>query len=126
MGLFETAMPLSLSFVFENSLLLTKNLTICEVFFMICTKVGRICAAGSVLFKLYIITFILVKSLMFLYFIYVLAVLIPVLAIGVRRLRDMGRRWTSYFINLIPCVGTVIFIIYLTKPSIPDDGTPVV
>jgi uncharacterized membrane protein YhaH (DUF805 family) len=48
---------------------------------------------------------------------YALAVLIPGLAITVRRLNDAGKHWSCMFINLIPLVGQIIFIIMLCKPS---------
>ena len=55
---------------------------------------------------------------------YGLAVLIPNLAILVRRLRDVGRPWFHMFISLIPCAGVIILIVWIVKPSIPDDGVP--
>jgi len=58
--------------------------------------------------------------------IYVVALIIPSLSMMIRRLRDMGRRWTSIFIGLIPCVGIILLIVFLVKPSVPDDGVPVV
>ena len=57
---------------------------------------------------------------------YSLAVLLPGLGICIRRLRDAGKAWGWIFISLIPLVGTIILIVFLCKPSIPDDGTPVV
>ena len=57
---------------------------------------------------------------------YALAALIPGLAISVRRLRDSGKQWTYLLFALIPIAGAIILIIQLCKPSIPDDGTPVV
>ena len=58
--------------------------------------------------------------------IYSLALLVPSLALSVRRLRDAGSRWTYMFITLIPLAGIVLFIIKLCKPSVADDGVPVV
>ena len=43
--------------------------------------------------------------------------MIPGLAITVRRLNDAGKHWGWMFINLIPLVGQIIFIIMLCKPS---------
>jgi len=57
---------------------------------------------------------------------YSLAITIPSLAMQVRRLRDAGKRWTYLFIGLIPFAGIILLIIALCKPSIQDDGVPVV
>lgn len=65
-------------------------------------------------------------ALMFLSYIYSLAVFLPALAIQIRRLRDAGKPWYYIFINFIPCVGFILYIIALCKASVPDDGTPVV
>ena len=50
--------------------------------------------------------------------VYSLATLIPTLSIAVRRLRDAGKSWGWLFINLVPLVGWIIFIIMLCKPSV--------
>ena len=50
--------------------------------------------------------------------VYSLATLIPTLSIAVRRLRDAGKGWGWLFINLVPLVGWIIFIIMLCKPSV--------
>lgn len=62
----------------------------------------------------------------FLTTVWALANLLPGLAIAVRRLRDAGKAWGWIFINLIPLVGQIIYLIFLLKPSVADDGTPVV
>jgi uncharacterized membrane protein YhaH (DUF805 family) len=45
--------------------------------------------------------------------IYSLAVLIPALAVAVRRLHDTGRSGWWVLISLIPLVGTIILIVFL-------------
>ena len=54
----------------------------------------------------------------FLAALYSLAILIPMLAIGIRRLRDSGRNWAWIFIILVPLVGWIIYIIMLCQPSV--------
>ena len=49
-----------------------------------------------------------------------LAVLLPSLAVTVRRLRDAGRRWTELFWLLLPIVGAIILIVHLCDPSTPE------
>lgn len=49
--------------------------------------------------------------------IYSLAVLVPALAMAVRRLNDAGKHWAWIFINFIPLVGQIIFIVMLCQPS---------
>ena len=53
--------------------------------------------------------------------VYSLATLIPTLSIAVRRLRDAGKSWGWLFINLVPLVGWIIFIVLLCKPSVNDN-----
>ncbi len=48
-------------------------------------------------------------------FLYSMSVLIPCLAVTVRRLHDTGRNVWFVFVNLIPVVGSVLFIIALCK-----------
>jgi uncharacterized membrane protein YhaH (DUF805 family) len=47
--------------------------------------------------------------------IYTLAVLIPTLAVSVRRLHDTGRSGWWLLINLIPCVGPLIVLIFMVQ-----------
>lgn len=55
-------------------------------------------------------------------YIYTLAVLIPSLAIAVRRLRDGGNGWGWIFINFVPLVGFIIYIVKLCKASVPEQN----
>ena len=52
-------------------------------------------------------------------FIYSMGLLIPSLAVTVRRLHDTGRSGWNYFIGLIPIVGGIILLIYLCEDSQP-------
>lgn len=49
--------------------------------------------------------------------IYSALVFIPTLSIAIRRLRDAGKSWGWYFINFVPLVGWIIFIVMLCQPS---------
>jgi uncharacterized membrane protein YhaH (DUF805 family) len=53
------------------------------------------------------------------YVIYALAVLIPGLAVAVRRLHDTDRTGWWILIGLIPIVGFIVLIVFLAT-----DGTP--
>lgn len=57
---------------------------------------------------------------------YSLAAFLPGLGLTVRRLRDAGRPWYHIFFACIPLAGPIILIVFLCKPSVPDDGVPVV
>ncbi|MEP6481222.1 MAG: DUF805 domain-containing protein [Rhodoglobus sp.] len=46
-----------------------------------------------------------------------IVVLLPSLAVAVRRLRDAGYRWTELFWLLLPIVGAIILIVRLAEPS---------
>ena len=50
-----------------------------------------------------------------------LALLIPGLSLGVRRLHDTGKKWTYMFIGLIPLVGGILLIIQYCKGSDGDN-----
>ena len=52
---------------------------------------------------------------------FILAILIPLLAVTVRRLHDTGRSGWWYFINFIPLIGGVILIIFLVRGSDQDN-----
>ncbi len=66
------------------------------------------------------------KPLTFLTSLYSLAALVPGLALTVRRLRDTGKEWTYILFGLIPIAGAIMLIIQLCKPSVEDNGVPVV
>ena len=46
-----------------------------------------------------------------------IGVLVPSLAVTVRRLRDAGRQWQEVFWILLPIAGAIILIIHLAEPS---------
>lgn len=86
-------------------------------FFLAMVVIG---AAFSILLSIF-------GKVRFLYWIfYVLAILVnlgllvPNLAVTVRRLRDVGKDWPWIFIVLIPLIGAIWLIVLLAKPSLPD------
>lgn len=44
-------------------------------------------------------------------------VLLPSLAVTVRRLRDAGRNWTELFWILLPIAGAIVLIVHLAEPT---------
>lgn len=50
-----------------------------------------------------------------------LALLLPSLAVTVRRLHDGGRSGWWILIGLIPLIGTIVLIVFLVKDSVPDN-----
>lgn len=48
---------------------------------------------------------------------WILAVVVPYLASGIRRLRDAGLPWGLIFIGLVPIVGGIVLIVLWTQPS---------
>jgi uncharacterized membrane protein YhaH (DUF805 family) len=54
---------------------------------------------------------------------YSLAILVPSLAVGVRRLHDINKSGWSLLISLIPLVGFIILILWLAKDSDAGDNT---
>lgn len=51
-----------------------------------------------------------------------LALLVPGLALSVRRLHDIGKSWTYLLFALIPLVGGIILIIWFAKAGDPGDN----
>ena len=54
-----------------------------------------------------------------LYTLYIFAAIIPGLSLVIRRVNDAGKSWTWIFINLIPLIGAIWFLVILCQPSIP-------
>ena len=54
-------------------------------------------------------------------FIWSLAVLVPGIAINVRRLHDIGKSGWYYLIGLIPLVGGIILLVWCCKDSVEDN-----
>ena len=48
-----------------------------------------------------------------------LLVLLPGLAVCIRRLHDIGKRWTFILLGLIPIAGAIILIVNCAKDSQP-------
>ena len=51
------------------------------------------------------------------YMIFGLALILPMLALTVRRLRDAGFHWALIFIIFIPMVGPLVLLVLLAMPS---------
>ena len=53
--------------------------------------------------------------------IWILITFVPTLALTVRRLHDMGKSGWFYLVGLIPLVGTILLLIWLSRDSGPDN-----
>ena len=53
---------------------------------------------------------------------YSLAVLLPTLGVGVRRLHDTGRSGWWYLISFVPLIGIIVLIIFWAQDSQPGDN----
>ena len=60
-----------------------------------------------------------IKALMVVVYLYGLAVLLPSLALAVRRLHDIGKSGLWYLIGLVPYVGGIVLLIFLCLDSQP-------
>lgn len=56
-------------------------------------------------------------DLMWLQGVYGIAVLLPGLAVSVRRLHDMGNSGLMYFVGLIPLIGWIWLLVLVCQPS---------
>ena len=68
-------------------------------------------------------TFNVVQGVGLLSGIYGLAVLIPALAVTVRRLHDIDRTGWWIFINLIPLIGTIVLLVFELTPGTPGSNS---
>ena len=57
-----------------------------------------------------------------LYLIYCLAMLIPSVAVGIRRLHDVGKSGWWIFISLIPLIGGIWLLVLLFTDGTPGDN----
>src|SRR5437763_10421794 len=64
----------------------------------------------------------LVSNLSFLSWIYSLAVLVPGIAVSVRRLHDTGRSGWWLLIGLIPLIGLIVLIVFFASDGEPGDN----
>ena len=51
---------------------------------------------------------------------YSLAAIIPSIAVGVRRLHDIGKSGWMMLLGLIPCIGTILLIVWFCQDSEAD------
>ena len=61
--------------------------------------------------------FLALGGLAIVYMIFGLALILPMLALTVRRLRDAGFHWALIFVPFIPMVGGIAFLVLLAMPS---------
>ncbi|MEV7656968.1 DUF805 domain-containing protein [Streptomyces anulatus] len=54
------------------------------------------------------------------YYLYLVATIVPSLAVMVRRLHDTGRSGWWFFISFIPLVGFIILIVFLASEGKPE------
>ena len=78
-----------------------------------------ISVAFSILMSLFAGVNALRMIFMILYVIVMLALLVPSLAVSVRRMHDIGKSGGWIFINLIPFIGSIWFLILAIKESEP-------
>lgn len=78
-------------------------------------------ASKSEFWWFYLLSF-LVSMLLSWTFIAPLAMFLPMLAVGVRRLHDIGKSGWYYLMSLIPIAGPIIVIVQWCKDSVPADN----
>lgn len=64
-------------------------------------------------------TFVEEEGLGLLSGVFVLGMLIPSIAVGVRRLHDIGRSGWWLFISLVPIIGTIVLVVFAVRDSQP-------
>ena len=88
------------------------NVLITFAYFLLQAVFGGLAAATDSSF-LAVISFII----LFIFFAFGIAAILPVIAVTVRRLRDAGYNWPYIFVAFIPFVGWIILIVLLCKPT---------
>ncbi|RKS86015.1 uncharacterized membrane protein YhaH (DUF805 family) [Orbus hercynius] len=64
----------------------------------------------------------LASIVVFIYFIFAAAVIIPTIAVTVRRLHDTGRSGWWYLIIFVPIVGPIILLVFMFLDSMPIEN----
>ena len=62
-------------------------------------------------------TFIVLGLVVIIYVVFYLAILVPTIALTVRRLRDAGFHWAFIFLRFAPMVGGIALLILLAMPT---------
>ena len=62
-------------------------------------------------------TFMIFGLVAIIYAIFYLAILVPTLALSVRRLRDAGFHWALIFVAFVPFVGGIALMVLLAMPT---------
>ncbi len=88
------------------------NVLITFAYFLLQAVFGGLAAATDSSFFA-VISFII----LFIFFAFGVAAILPGLAVTVRRLRDAGYNWPYIFVTFIPFVGWIILIVLLCKPT---------
>ena len=88
------------------------NMLTVIAFYVLLAIFGGIASATESSF-LAVISFII----LFIFFAFGIAAILPGIAVTVRRLRDAGYHWAYIFIPLIPFVGIFILIFLLCQPT---------
>lgn len=57
------------------------------------------------------------------YYVVVLAFILPLLAAGARRLHDIGRSAWFLLIGLVPVIGTLVLLYFMVQPSQPESNS---
>ena len=83
---------------------------------------GLIASALSLVDRMLGLNFVDESSFGVLYAIYGLAVLVPGIAVAIRRMHDIGKSGWWLFIALIPLVGAIVLIVWLVKDGEPQDN----
>ncbi len=75
-----------------------------------------------IIFYLVLFAIDMVLKIGILALIYALALLIPSIAVSVRRLHDIGKSGWFILIALIPAIGAIILLIFMVTDSNPGDN----
>lgn len=71
----------------------------------------------AVVMVLAVLGAIIGKLFMYVYYAYVLTILVPSIAVSIRRMHDIGRSGWWVLISLVPFIGSIWYIVLAALPS---------
>ena len=63
-----------------------------------------------------------IKAITFIPYLYTIAIIIPDIALSIRRLHDINKSGWFLLIALLPLIGSIILLVFYCLPSVDEDN----